>query len=131
MFVCPAKECSKQFGSSRALSSHINRCKFMPGVLAATAKHYAELDRPRKRRRTSFSTAAGDGEEQDDSVEAVDFEVSHDTFIYFQFLMVHEQSQVEEPLQPSPLPPEDHIDDLSEVPEASSSRPRRNAQPPL
>ena len=48
----------------------------MPGVIAATAKHYAELDRPRKRHRTSFSTAAGDGEEQDDA-EVVGFKVSY------------------------------------------------------
>ena len=76
MVSCPAKECSKQFESYKALSSHMERCKFMPGVIAATAKHYAELDRPRKRRRTSFSTAAGDGEEQDDA-EVVGFEVSY------------------------------------------------------
>lgn len=56
----------------------------MPGVMAATARHYAELDRPRKRRRISFSTAAGDGEEQDDT-GAVDFEVSHNILHTFSF----------------------------------------------
>jgi len=60
----------------------------MPGVLAATEKHYAELDRPRKRHRTSFSTAVGDEEEQGDA-EAVDSEVSHDGFTYPQFLRIH------------------------------------------
>ena len=66
----------------------MDRCKFMPGVMAATAKHYAELDRPRKRRRTSFSTAVDDDEEQDDA-EVSDFGVSHDTFACFQFLRIH------------------------------------------
>ena len=88
MVVCPAEECSKQFSSYKALSSHMERCKFMPGVITATAKQYAEPDRPRKRHRTSFSTAVGDEEGQDDA-EAADFEVSHDGFTYLQFLRVH------------------------------------------
>jgi len=55
-------------------------CKFMPGVITATAKHYAKLDRPRKEHRTSFSTAAGNREEQDDA--EVDFEVSYDLCLH-------------------------------------------------
>lgn len=46
-------------------SSILSYCKFIPGVLAATAKHCAELDRPKKRHRTLLPTAAGDKEEQD------------------------------------------------------------------
>ena len=52
----------------------------MPGVITATAKHYAKLDRPRKEHRTSFSTAAGNREEQDDA--EVDFEVSYDLCLH-------------------------------------------------
>jgi len=77
MPTCPAEECSKEFGSFKALSAHTTRCKFMPGVMAATAKHYVELGNSmgaRKRRRTSFSTVAGDEEEMDDA-GATDFEV--------------------------------------------------------
>jgi hypothetical protein len=54
----------------------------MPGVITATAKHYAELDRnsgTRKRRRTSLSPA--DGDEEQDDVEAIDFEVRCDIHI--------------------------------------------------
>jgi len=90
MIICPAEECSRQFKSFKALSAHIKYCRFMPGVLAATATHYAELDRPRKRQRTSFSPAVGDEEEQGDA-EAADFEVSHDGFTYPQFLRVHQE----------------------------------------
>jgi hypothetical protein len=126
---CPVEGCTRDFDSFKALSSHMKHCKFLPEALAATAKHYADIDRPRKRQKTSLSTAADD-EEQDDA-GSIDFEVSHDIFAYFQFLRVHEQPQVEEPHQPSPLLPEDPIDDLSEVPGPSSSRPRRNTQLPL
>jgi len=53
----------------------------MPGVITATAKYYAGLG-GRKRRRTSFSTAVGDDEEDGDA-EAIDFEVSCDVYETF------------------------------------------------
>ena len=54
------------------------RCKFQSEAITATAKHFGDPDSgvgPRKRRRLSLSTAAGDEEEQDDA-EPIGFEVS-------------------------------------------------------
>jgi len=126
MPVCPAEECSKEFPSYKALSAHMARCKFMPQAMTAAAKHYVEIGR--KRLRTLSPTAAGDEEEVDDN-ETADFEVCccDISTCPCQFLMIYEQSQAEEPQQPSPPLPEDP----SEVPEPSGSRPRRNAQLPL
>ena len=133
MLTCPAEECSKEFTSFKALSAHTARCKFMTGVMAAAARHYVKLGNSmgaRKRRRTSFSTAAGD-EEMDDA-EAADAEVCYYCNVpTHPYQLNPDQSQVEEPQQPSPLLPEDHLEDLSEVPEPSGSRPRRNTQLPL
>ena len=96
---CPG--CSRQFKSYNALSTHTNHCQQMPRVMAAAARHYAEPDTsegPRKRCRISFSAVPGDEEEQG-SIEADDFKVSHDVPVYCQFLRVYEQSQIEEPCQ--------------------------------
>ncbi|KAF9646989.1 hypothetical protein BDM02DRAFT_3188327 [Thelephora ganbajun] len=74
--ICPAKECSKRFKSYKALSCHQHCCKFMPGVVLVVAKCYVEFDgivRAQKRCRTSFSSTAGDEDQQNDA-EAIDFE---------------------------------------------------------
>ncbi|KAF9642333.1 hypothetical protein BDM02DRAFT_3193443 [Thelephora ganbajun] len=74
--ICPAKECSKRFKLYKALSCHQHRCKFMPGVVSVVTKCYVEFDgiaRAQKRHRTSFSSTAGDEDQQNDA-EAIDFE---------------------------------------------------------
>ena len=104
----------------------------MGGAVAETARRYVEFDGdagPRKRRRTSFSTTVDDEEVQDDT-EAMDAQVSCDvSTLLCWFLRIYKQLQVEEPRQPSPLS-DDQVD-LTEGPEPSGSRPRRNAQPPM